>query len=351
MIFKTSGVSARQLVSDLQYLDLKARIKGISWCPLGMHLAVWTKNGELIILDQNGAVLARWNAHRGEILSADWNSTGSLLASTGLDGISKIWDLRTRVMRAALHQSEGWVQFLQWSKKSELLISACCNLVRVWNEDGLLIDELKCHDWPLYGLTWNPTDRMSFATSSIDGVRIWSLGSAAPECNFPFFGYSEQLQFNKSGTALAFVKENSSIHVCRINTEKMLALSGLSSSINLMDWSWGGQWLAFGGYSEAYLWKYNEFDNRPANPISLGGVIGFLTQLKFHPYLQLLAGGDEDGFVHIWRSDIQEKQKLVSAFSVKETVVSLNWNPLQPVLTVASSSGQIVFWFQNRECI
>lgn len=209
---------------------------------------------------------------------------------------------------------------------------------------GALVDEFDGHKWPITDLIWHPIQRDLFASCAADGVTTWGLGSHEPLHRLAAKGYPQQLSFNRTGSILAYACSDCSVHVWNLGSGIVLKLQGESGELHGLQWSWGGQWLAFCGDYEAYLWKFNADAPQSTRPAQLTGSSGRITVLRFHDYEHLMACGDEDGFVYVWRTDRQERTTPVAAYRAASAVTDLAWNPMTKQLAIAESSGKISLW-------
>lgn len=88
------------------------------------YLARGSKTGMLCISRIfQGQIVWQTNAHQGEITSLAWSHDGELLASSGADGMIRIWRAATGdLLCSFVHQEE--VERLQWSANGTLAASS-----------------------------------------------------------------------------------------------------------------------------------------------------------------------------------------------------------------------------------
>ncbi len=342
---RTISSSKSQTTEDaLHIIDLNDAIRGLSWCPQGKRLLVWTQGGMLCLFESNGKLLRRYDAHRSAVIRACWSSDGALIASSSTDGTCRIWESQSLLCLSEIDNPEGWVEHLVWSPWCRLLLTGASNKLRIWNESGQLVDELSGHQWPITDACWHPTERDIFASCGADGVRAWKLGEREASHSLDGRNYPKQLCFNRRGRVLAIGCSDSALGVWTMNNGIVLKLNARDGDFEAMDWSWGGQWLAFCGGYGAYIWKLNHLFPRATTPTPLTGNFGLFTALKFHPYEPLLACGDNEGWINVWSTSSGMPTSPVATAFAKSAVSCVCWNPLYRQLAIGFRSGELRLW-------
>ena len=97
------------------------------WCPnissntnkqYSDILAMGTATGILLLFKKGGRLEKNIDAHVGVVCCLKWNSDGSSLATSGEDGMIKIWS-RLGMLRSTLVHSESPIYSLAWSPCNE----------------------------------------------------------------------------------------------------------------------------------------------------------------------------------------------------------------------------------------
>jgi WD40 repeat protein len=200
------------------------------------------------------------------------------------------------------------------------------------------------HEWPLTDLVWHPTEKDVFASCAADGIYMWRLGKSQPFGRLKCKGYPTAIQYNRAGSKIAYmtplglfvglVGGNIALHVSGATT---LPKPGLT-------WSWDGQWLACCLDQQPKLWGFNDQAPLTAQPQTLFGEIAASQFVQFHDYDPLLAIGDEDGVVCVWRTDRRERLTPVASIRASSAISALSWNPLSHQLAIGYSSGMVRLW-------
>lgn len=316
----------------------------VSWSPKSDALLLCARSGLAHLFSDDGVMKWRVQAHAASILKASWNYDGTLIATSGVDGKCKIWRASDGQMLLEMDSEHGWIEHLAWSPLLPLLLTASSTRISLWTDMGKLVDELNWHGWPITNLSWHPTMRDTFASCAADGIRIWKLACSAPVHSLTGCDYPERLAFNRSGTVLAFGASDGSAQVWTMGSGIVLKAKTGIRGLSGMDWSWGGQWLAFSGEHEAFLWNISDQSPRTAKPEKLLGCFGHLKYLQFHTYEHLLASADDDGSVQIWRTDRKDRLMPISMCHYDFSVSAMDWNPLCRRLAIAYANGAARIW-------
>lgn len=328
---------------DTGVAEAGEQIGGLVWSPSGDQLAVYTRTGSVIIIGSDGLKRRDWKAHRGQVIEASWSSDGQLLATGGRDEHLRIWTALGEPVASVQH-AEGWVEHVEWSPWSQTLLTGCSNNLRFWNQFGGLVAEFTSHQWPVTDIAWHPTRRETFASCAADGVRIWHICDSEPQYVLRTKEYPQMLAFNSRNSMIACGCADSSVRAWSFDSSTVLSVSGCSSVITGLEWSWGGQWLAYSSELEAYILQINNQAPRRSAPVRLSGACGRLNALRFHRYENLLAAADQEGLVCVWRMDRSKRSVPVATLHLNSKVVGLSWNPMSKQLAIADVLGKVTFW-------
>lgn len=347
----TTTNAKQHATSEFYSLELMGALIGLCWSTSGGKLAVWLKDGTTVIFGNNGEKLHSWKAHETQISKVSWSFKSDLIATTGRDGLCKIWT-DDGISVACIEQKEGWVDHVKWSSWANLLLTGCGKHLRLWSQSGSLVDELVGHQWPVTDASWFANHGDLLASCAADGICLWRAGVSEPLCRLQLKGYPERLSLNNAGTHLAFSCSDNSINVWVLDTGTVVKMAGYGGQ-NSIEWNWGGQWLAFCSDFEGYIWKFNEHFPRSSLSNELVGAFAKREKMRFHSYEHLLACGNDDGSVYVWRTDVSSRSMPIAVSKNDSAVIDLSWNPFARKLAIAHQNGEVRIWtskFEGNSC-
>lgn len=111
----------------------------------------------------------RFKGHQGKILSVNFNSDGTQLATAGEDGYVVLWNLKgEQLAKFEAHSSS--INSVRFSPNNQYLVTEASNIVRLWDLKGnQLGEEFKIWLFQIY-----PGSNISFNS---DGEKILALGT------------------------------------------------------------------------------------------------------------------------------------------------------------------------------
>ncbi len=186
-----------------------------SLSPDGKHLAAYSKNGFLRVMDLDTG-LASWSC-RGQIFAACvWSPDSKWIATSESQGGEQV----VRLMQVGTSKSltlKGHTSFIRsiaWSPDGSWVASAGDDkTVRLWQLDGTPGPMLQGHTDHVQAVTWSPDGKWIASASMDKTVRLWQIdGTAGPV----FEGHTAavlDVDWSPDGKLLASVGHD---HVARI---------------------------------------------------------------------------------------------------------------------------------------
>lgn len=120
--------------------------------------------------------LARLLGHQKQVNSVAFSPDMALVASTGWDNVTKIWDARDGKFMHSLRGHVGPVYQCAFSADSRLLVTCSKDCtVKVWDlRSGKMVNDLPGHEDEVYAVDWSPAGKMVGSGGKDKAIRIWS---------------------------------------------------------------------------------------------------------------------------------------------------------------------------------
>ena len=174
----------------------------IAWTHDGSAVAVGRFNGIVDIYSSAGVLKASFKAHEDGIAGLAWNPTNSRLATGG-------WD--------------------QW--------------LRIWTQTGELVYESSNFASEILALQWDTTGRQIIVGTLSDPIEVWSADTLSDKYAFlakhDLYGSSSEIQFNPSGTQIAFAQSYGGIFIHdAVSFREIVSFGSSGDDIQIFDAVW-----------------------------------------------------------------------------------------------------------------
>jgi len=144
IIYNAKNGKAKKEISDLNLSNANK----IAWSPDGKKIAVESQSHKLSIYSTYNyryRLEIDFGEHESQYPMV-WNPKGSMLASTRLDKIINIWDIKTGTLKHSLEGHTGTIHELNFLAGGQVLVSISNNEIRLWNTsswESTAIDDLE----------------------------------------------------------------------------------------------------------------------------------------------------------------------------------------------------------------
>jgi WD40 repeat protein/serine/threonine protein kinase len=261
-----AGIKLRDAVTgQVLYHQSAVEADRISFAPDGSSLATSGGDGVVRLWDRKLKAIDELPGQTFPSLYLDSNTAAGIS-----DNTVRIWDLATRTLRDTLYGHSGAVQSLACSLDGKLLVSASLDhTVKLWQLDGQSeTSVLYGHNSSLWAVALSP-DGSTVASGSVDRtVKLWDL--ATGKRKFDLLGHSDDV------TCVAYAPDG-----------RTLASGGDDREIILWDTSTGKETRRFKGHTNT-VWS-----------------------LAFLEGGDTLASTGEDGTVRLWSLATGEGRVMV----------------------------------------
>lgn len=165
-ITKEDGKSDRAIGEDLNGGAVK-----IAWHPGGDRIALGCRDRLIRLITEDGRMGAVLSGHYYHVRALDWSPTGERLASSG-DSVVRIWNQQGVPLRE-IKESKHGNNTLDWSPDgTAIAVVSRDGTARVFSPDGKKQTEVKLPK-TAREVKWGP-DSQSFVTMSDSDVRMWN---------------------------------------------------------------------------------------------------------------------------------------------------------------------------------
>ncbi len=197
--------------------------------------------------------------HRSYLSVMSPSPDAKFLATGGIDGTIRIWDLETGKLSRALIGHNSYVYGLSWSLDGNVLTSSGSYdyTVKLWDvKTGRCLRTLKGHEEPTTLCDWSPLgDRFVVVGGSSGWLWLWNTG-AEKKRNLTSFGhYVSSVSWSPDGERLAVTAGESPVSVLSTWGGKSLHLGKFDDANTCCAWSLDGKRLATGNAKQIGLWN------------------------------------------------------------------------------------------------
>ena len=349
---EAQGALHRAVQASRVRLSLPGTTAEIS--PDGSHLATSGPDGIVKIWDaSSGQELLSMSGHTDKVQGLAFRFDGKRVASASHDGTARVWDVTTGLELLTLNAHEGGTHAVSFSPDGTRLATAGMDdTVKVWDSvSGKLLLTL---DAPSEGfhkgnaLAFSP-DGVYLAVAGSDGlILLWDMqaGQTALRLNG-----RPPIAFHPQGTTLASMDEQGN-RVVLWNLAKSLAsgagkiqntLGGYTNPVLEIAYSPDGTRLATGSLDgSTWVWSLNSGGGEKM--LDLPGHIGVIWDISFSPDGQRMLTASVDGTVRIWDiSPLNNAGLLVlSGHGGQLTRVAID--PNGKYLATAGYDGNVKVW-------
>ncbi|MGB3201717.1 MAG: GUN4 domain-containing protein [Nodosilinea sp.] len=211
----------------------RLRAETLAFSANGQTLWAGFDNGELAIWDADqGTLLKRWSAHRGEVRAMAHSRDGTYVYTGGADGTVKIWSPRGQLYQplrlSAGEVNPSPVRSLLLSPDGRQLAVSTDRTIQLWGTDGRLIKvttQITDQTDSAYdalalanSMAFSPDSRY-FATLDTDqSVKLWNAGSGARVITLRSPDPVQALAFTQDGQTLLVRDHRQSVAYWNLST-------------------------------------------------------------------------------------------------------------------------------------
>ncbi len=314
----------------------------LAWSPDRRLLGAAAVSGPITLFGStDGKVLHTLAGHGFGTTMLAWHpSNAQKLASSGQDGLVKLWDLTSSPPTCLdLKGGAAWVERLAWSGAGSFLVSAAGKKMRLWDSAGNLKREFPDHPSTITDLRWRPGGT-ELASAAYGKLQIWNPEKKEPLYAFEWKGSMLVLAWSPDGRYIATGDQDCTVHFWIMKTGKDLQMSGYPTKVREISWDHKSRYLATGGGPYPCIWDCSGRGPEGTTPVMLKGHEENLSAVVFQHRGPLLASGGLDGRVILWHPGKSEEP--LSTVALNSSISQLVWSPDDQALAVGTDGGQVM---------
>ncbi|KAJ5347571.1 uncharacterized protein N7506_000824 [Penicillium brevicompactum] len=217
------GVYSLAQKSVVQTLQTDGPVTDAKWA--GEKAVVGSATGSVKVFE-NGAEVASFKAHAGEVTAVAVHATGDIVASVGVDKSYVIYDLATNTVASQIFTGAG--------KNTSSI-----------GQFGSNANEFRT---ALLSVNFHPDGHLIAAGGADAQVKIFDVKTGAAAADYTMSGPVKSLFFSENGTFLAAVADKSTtVSIWDLRSSKKIKVLETGSQINSIFWDYTGQFLLTGG--------------------------------------------------------------------------------------------------------
>ncbi|MBD2299069.1 NB-ARC domain-containing protein [Nostoc sp. FACHB-190] len=319
----------------------------VAFSPDQKLLATGGMDGQIRFWDMtDGMQVLAWQAHGDWIRCVAFSPDGKLIASCGNDHTVRIWDRESakclKIFRG--HTDWVWSVYFIWGKR--LVVSASSDrTAKVWSLDlGVCVYTFHEPDREVWSFAFSH-DAKTLATGGSDSVKLWNVWTN--QCLKTFEENSTRvrtLAFSPDGKTLVGSSDNQSIKAWDVKTGKCLrsVKTAPTGAIWAIKFSPDGETVMSCGTDKIQLWNLENGEPQ----MTLHEPHHRIRSLTYSPDQKMIAVGSDDQLVRLWNTQTGEIIKTFQGYSNRIWTVAVSPVPQQDMICLASGSddGNIRLW-------
>jgi WD40 repeat protein len=291
--------------------------------------------------------------HDGPVTHVAWNRTGTRIATSGADAMTRVWRAENGALEATLAGHTDQVWWVAWDMAGARLATASDDgTARVWNADsGRQLGVLAGHGGWVYRASWSP-DGTRIVTAGADGTaRIWDAQSCAQllalsgdvESNSPQEPRSPQLEhavWNSEGTRILTTCADGSARVWDARTGDDLLILRHRASAPVYHAAWDPDEVRIVTASAdhtACVWDAH----REVALVRLTGHSGWVYHAAWSSDGTRIVTASVDGTARTWDAETGTQLALLAGHLV---VRHAGWNPAGTRVVTTGDDGTARLW-------
>jgi WD40 repeat protein len=189
----------------------------------------------------------RWH-HGAQVLGVDISPDGKLIASTGSDGVVKIWQLDGK-LRLSLQDPKAVDGFfgLKFSPDGRQIATGSNNgKVKIWDLQGNLISSFLAHKGAVHAVCFDPTGQRLLSVGADNTIKIWNRQGQLLQTLTGHEGEGWGIAVSPDGQLIASGSRDRTVKLWRADGQLLHTLTGYRGPVRALAFSPDSQTLVTG---------------------------------------------------------------------------------------------------------
>ena len=328
----------------------KGEISAITYSPDGTRLAVASSIGIWLYDPDNGQALDLLTTHTDYVSSVAFSPDGRTLVSGSKNGIIRLWDTQTSILRQSLTGHTGSVSSVVFSSDGTSLASGSSdNTIRLWDaQTGELQNTLKGHTNGILSVVFGPNGKTLASGGEDNTLRLWDVETGTLQKTLNLIEHTEEtteMAFSPDGRTLASLGSDfgwdTPIRLWDVETgELQKTLKGQERDV-VYDMAFSPDGKTFASAMDnctVRLW------NTQTGELSriLIGHTDHVFCVAFSPDGKMLASGSYDGTLRLWDAETGELRNTRTGHT--RAVVNVSFSPDGNTIASATADDTVDLW-------
>lgn len=355
---------------DIQFLDndgntlktLRYSGEEPSLAGLGIHTIKFSLDGKNIAYGGNDyevrlettdgnsiAVLS----HETAVKDISFSSDNSVIATTSLGGIVKIWDRKGNLLNQLQHFRSDEIDYdrkiflesASFSPVDDIIASAGGDgSVKLWKIDGTPIQEFNAHDEGIKSINFNSEGNIIITASRDNTVKLWTTTGKILKTITGHTGAVNEAKFTSDGNDIVTASDDGTVRLWGLDTLAIKTLSAHSDSVTDVEFSPDGKSIATASKDKTLeLWNTENYSSK-----TLTGHNQSVNSVSFSPDSRLIASSEEFGeSFKLWNIDGNLVKTVTNYFeSEYENIEEVKFSPKNKLII---SAGHLVFGVRSYD--
>lgn len=313
-------------------------VRSISLSPDAQWIACGDASGTVSIVSAaSGDIRAQWSVSTQPISNLLWSKTDQLIYASGNSvTIADPGNEAKREFRT-IDTNAFWIEDLTLSACGERFALCADKTAQVYRLDGTCIFETPPQESTVAGAAFLDAQRL--ATSCYGRVGIWDIGDGREQRHFSWKGSLFRPHPSPDGSVIACGCQDSSVHFWRMKSGQDSRMMGYPGKPRFLDWNKDSTLLATAASDTLLVWNFHGSGPEGTTPMVMEGHGRPISAMTFHPSMDLVLSGDEQGMILIWGP---EKGEIPVALAALHGEVSaLAWLPEGNLFIAGDGDGNL----------